>query len=304
MDGLPRLCVLIGASRLPSTNPTHSDATLILEAEADRAEALQQDLARGGGSDGDVVIVQAVLVANPGDDSPWFRYNDSRLNGPVNPERWQPLYPNAQLLQHDTCRGQTLAQLLEAWPAAAGGGGISLTISQGDPLAALAGAGPWLARLQRIELQGPRAATLWHEPVDTLLREQGFRAVPDQPLCWIPDPLATRLIQQQSQLEEASNRQELLLTALRHLFPYASYRAKRPDLADLTDLDLVDHFVFTGLREGVDLRFAAIHNELEQLQGQRAEDGARIALLDRQTERTAQQLDLLKELVARSIVDP
>jgi small-conductance mechanosensitive channel len=57
-----------------------------------------------------------------------------------------------------------------------------------------------------------------------------------------------------------------LMTALHHVFPYANYRDKRPDLVSFNDHDLVDHFVTHGIHEGVNLACSTGERELKQLQ--------------------------------------
>jgi hypothetical protein len=312
MEGLHPLRVLIGIHRLPEALP---QPTLVVEAQADRIDALRQQL-DGRAAEGMVVCRQAVLAASPAVPVTWFRFNDARLNGVVPLERWQIHFPNLQLSGQDTLAAHTLAELLNDWPLAVESQRpLQLTIAEGDPLQVLAGAGSWLHRLARIELQGPRAEELWREGCDAWLQQQGFRPDPQQPLCWSLDPLAAQLSQQRAEIEalrlqheqelgKQVDRAEKLQTALQHVFPYPNYRHVRPDLAAFNDQKLVEHFVAHGIHEGVNLQFSAVEGELQQLRAHQAEETARLELLNEKTRHTAQQLDLLKDLFARLMVNP
>lgn len=312
MEGLGWLRVLIGGARKPEAHP---QPTLVVDAQADRLEALRLELDHGC-TEPDVVLQQAVLAASPQVDVTWFRFNDARLNGVVTLERWLPHYPNLQLIGQDTLAAQTLSDIINAWPAAKDGQlGIDLTLAQGDPLQVLAGAGSWLHRLQRIRLQGPKARELWWDCCDPWLQQQGFRPDPNDPLCWTLDPITARLIQQQAEidalrlehqqkLQAQSNNEKKIRAALQHVFPYTSYKEKRPDLVHFNDQDLVEHFIIAGIHEGVNLQFSAVESELQQLRAHKAAENARVELLNQKTRHTAQQLDLLKDLFARMMVNP
>jgi hypothetical protein len=312
MEGLDCLQVLIGPVRMPEAQP---QPMLVVDAQADRLEALRQQF--GPLLDTSAVVLrQAVLAASPQVDVTWFRFNDGRLNGVVCLESWQPHYPNLELIGQENLAAETLADILNAWPAAANDQiGIDLTIAQGDPVQVLAGAGDWLHRLQRIQLMGPRASELWQESCDPWLQQQGFRPDLQNPVCWTLDPVAGRLIQQQAEIEalhlahqqklhEQSKNEQKVRVALQHVFPYSAYREKRPDLMHFNDQDLVEHFINAGIHEGVNLQFSAVEGELQQLRAHQAAESARIELLNEKTRHTALQLDLLKDLFARLMVNP
>lgn len=109
------------------------------------------------------------------------------------------------------------------------------------------------------------------------------------------------LLEQQEALDLARNG---LLTALRHVFPYASYRDQRPDLASFNDNDLVNHFVNRGLHEGVNLDANAEQGELKQLRASLEEASAKAELFKEKTRHTAAQLDVLKDIFIRIAVQP
>ena len=305
------LQVLVGASRLPADGHR---STLIVEAEDEHLEALRLQLSRAQGSL-PVLIRHAVLAATPDAVLTWFRYNDKRMNGVLPLERWQIEYPNIQLDCQETCQAKTLAQILGGWPAACDGEqGIELTISQGDPIEVLNGAGEWLQRIQRIKIESPQAKTLWLEACDAWLQQRGFRMDPEVPLSWNLDQTATEMIrtqaennnlyqQLQADKELHAKREEELLVALQHVFPYSAYREKRPDLAQYKDSGLVNHFVAHGISEDVDLHFDSVLNEVQSLREERAEEAAKLELLENKTRQTAQQLELLKDLFARLMVN-
>jgi len=312
MEGLNCLRVLIGPIRKPDP---HAQPTLVLEAQADRLEALRLQL--GPQSNHPMLVMrQAVLAASSETDITWFRFNDARLNGVVPLERLQPHYPNLQLVGQDTLPAHTLADVLNAWPATSEGQNcIELSIGQGDPLQMLGGAGAWLHRLQRIQLIGPRANELWREGCDSWLQHQGFRPDPHNPLSWSLDADAVRLIQQQAEIDalrqrleqeqqQHSEREDRLQAALRHVFPYSTYRDKRPELDAFNDQDLVEHFVNNGIDKDMNLQFSEVASELQQLRVDQAANAARFELLRKKTRDTAQQLDLLKDLLARVMMNP
>jgi len=107
-----------------------------------------------------------------------------------------------------------------------------------------------------------------------------------------------------AQHHELSVAQDARLAALREVFPYATYREQRPDLSSWSDEELVDHFVAYGIHEGVNLKFSGVESELQRLRASLAADAARAELLNEKTRHTSEQLDLLKDLVARLMVTP
>lgn len=310
MSGEPLLRVLIGAQRLPAPS---DQPTLIVEAEAERVERLRQQLSRAAGQ-APLQIQQGVLAASPGELT-WHRFNDARLNGTVPLERLQQLYPNLKLVQEEQLQAQTLAEVLAQWPAAAEGQqAITLTLSQGDPIQVLEGAAAWQQRIQVISLQAPKTQDLWLQEWQAWCLHHGFKPDSQQPLRWNQDPLAAelgdlrrevdRLNQQLAEAQQRGSRLELTLEALQHVFPYPVYRERRPDLGEFANDALVDHFINNGIQEGTDLRFDSIAAELGQLRDARQQEAARNALLERKSQDTAQQIDLLKDMFTRLMANP
>lgn len=313
------LQVLVGASRLPADE---HQATLIIEAEEEQLESLRLQLSRAQGRL-PVQMVKAVLSASPDTEVTWFRFNDKRMNGIVPLEKWQVAYPNIQLYSQEAYRAQTLATILSSWQAAQDNHeGVYLTISQGSPIDILDGAGEWQQRIKRISIQSPQVKVLWLEACDSWMRQHGFRQDHEDPLSWNLDPLATELIHKQAEInalcqrhkenqEQHAKREQELLAALSHVFPYQSYRDKRPDLVKFKDQELVNHFVSCGIKEGVDLQFTSVHLGLQrladdkqrQLLEEKDEEAAKLELLDNKMRQTAQQLEVLKELFSRLMVN-
>ena len=56
------------------------------------------------------------------------------------------------------------------------------------------------------------------------------------------------------QLKEAKAELDACKETLNHVFPYAAYREKQPDLAEFNDLELVEHFSKCGIHEGTNLK--------------------------------------------------
>lgn len=289
MERSPLLRVLVGSSHLPADD---SQPTLIVEAEPERLEVMRQQL-ESSSSAQTTILYQAVLAATSKAELLWFRFNDPRLNGIVPLERWHDVYPNLQLQQAETLRSQTLAEILAHWPAAMQADqGISLTLTQGDPLEVLKGADAWLPRIHRIQLQAPKAEVFWLEACGSWLERHGFKRESASALSWVLDPEARQRINQQAELESlrrqvstiiSQHQRELaksnrnyseVLKALSLTFPYAAYREKRPDLNQLSDPELLSHYRAHGMLEKVDLRFSALQEEWQQQSDERPEDGS------------------------------
>lgn len=318
MEGSGTLRILIGA---PRSCGGLQPPTIVVDAQADRLEALREQL----GSDlteVDLFLKQAVLAATPDAEVIWFRFNDSRLNGVVPLQRWQSIYPNLQLTGQDTLIAQTLADLLNDWLANREElYDLDLTICQGDPLEILKGAGRWIHRLQQIHLRGTGGTggtggtELWREHCEPWLQQQGFRPDPQDPASWNLDPIGAKLIQQRAEVDNIrvqheqeirnlTERNNKLLAALRHVFPYASYRQFHPDIAALNDQELLNYFIRQGAQEDIHLQFSTIGKGYRQLPTNPSVDTSRTEMLNDKTRETAQQLDLLKDLLARLVLNP
>lgn len=184
------LNVVIGAPSLITQLP--EGPTLLVEAEGERLAAFSAALEH---RQHPLHWHQAILAAEADTLLTWHRFSDRRLDGPLDQKGWQPHYPNVQLLASQSLVATRLETLLEDWPQVKDSSGtFQLLVRQGDPLAALQGAGPWLRRLERVELLGPRAAQIWGETMDAWLVARGFCREEGRLEAWRRDPLATRLL--------------------------------------------------------------------------------------------------------------
>lgn len=385
-------CILVGAP--PTLAALGTTATLILEGDGQRYQSVAEEWASRG-RPAHVQLQRCVLAADRDIPLIWYRFSDSRLNGPLPLERWRSLYPNLQLEGEEMCSSDSLAARLEAWqPAQEPGTQLQLMVRQGDPVQLLAGAGAWLDRIAAVQLSGAGLQELWQEAVHALLLARGFQRHSEPGRGWQRDPQAQHLqqlirdrdalqadlaesareleavrslaqddahrqaaelealreqlsqtsrelegvrtqseaqVRQQAaelealreQLSQSSRELEVMRAeseekaqqqaalalklervnaALSHLFPYDLYRQKRPDLQTYTDAALMEHFVAHGLQEGSHLVFAEIQTAADTLKQERDRLQAELVATGAQAEQAAQQLAVLKDLVARMMV--
>ena len=67
------------------------------------------------------------------------------------------------------------------------------------------------------------------------------------------------------QLKEAKAELDACKESLSHVFPYAAYREKRPDLAAYDDQQLAVHFTNHGIREGINLQYGSLQQQNQAL---------------------------------------
>lgn len=286
----------------------------MVDALASNLEALRRQVNRTPTSN-QFVWKQALLASSAQNEVAWYSYNDNRLNGVVSLERWLSFYQNLQLIKQEMLPAQTLAAILHDWQATINEQSrINLTIAQGNPLEVLQGAGRWIHRIQRILLQGPRAAELWKDSCNSWLQQQGFQPDTHKPLCWNLVPLSSRMVRLPEDTEEQHmmlelkmnaliDRRDKLNAALSLVFPYAAYRRERTDLSDYSDTEILEHFVAYGIHDKVNIQPSIMESKLEQLQAERSAQDALLELLKEQARQTAQQLDLLKEQITKLIMN-
>jgi chromosome segregation ATPase len=58
----------------------------------------------------------------------------------------------------------------------------------------------------------------------------------------------------QDLLSSATGHSAMLKAAYLHVFPYSHYRAIRPDLDSMDDIEIADHFFMYGLNEGYSIQ--------------------------------------------------
>lgn len=191
---------------------TASDPLLVVEADADKAEQFRSQLQPNQ----DVSIVVEVLAADRGHTMLWHRFNDARLNGPMDASFWQQRYPNLRQLDSEQRSSSCLADLLNDWIASRQSQAepaLHLHLKQGAPIDILEGLTSWIDRLERVDLALPAAASSWTPQLDAWLGERGFVPVSERPGAWRRDPLSTAVLQlhqrDQQILELSSNQAEL-----------------------------------------------------------------------------------------------
>jgi hypothetical protein len=164
-----------------------------VEADALKAEDFRSQLLPGQ----DVSLVVEVLAATNDESVPWHHFNDARLNGPNDITYWQDRYPNLRQISTETRSSRCLADLLSSWmttrqtptePA------LLLHLNQGNLIPTLEGLGPWMQRLESVQLALPGAKGSWMPELDAWLAYRGFAAVTERPGTWQRDPLATALL--------------------------------------------------------------------------------------------------------------
>jgi hypothetical protein len=83
------------------------------------------------------------------------------------------------------------------------------------------------------------------------------------------------------------------------VFPYGAYKAKRLDLSQHNDSQLLEHFVRAGLNEGVDLGYAPIRQCLEDCHKENRKLHKDNALIQQELSKAQIHMELLKELIGR-----
>lgn len=236
------ISVVVGAPSLARQLPVGT--VLVIDSRADRLDSL-----RGGGGalNQDLACVEAVLAEQADELLLWHCYSDSRLDGVLAAEHWKALYPNVTELEQRPLAGQRLEVILDRWeglcePVGPSAQVFQLMVRQGSPLAALVGLGPFEPRLKRVVLAIPGAQELWGSDVEAWLLARGFAAVPDQPLTWERDPLASCRLEcealalerdgLQQRVGELENRLAQINRELEEIIALLDSAAS-PDLADV-----------------------------------------------------------------------
>lgn len=277
------LTVWVGAPDSARALPT-AGRLLVVEADPEKADQLRHNLRQRS----EATVRVAVLSAQ--NDSPvrWFRFNASRLDGPLPAETWREAYPNLQQTGEETRVGRSLANLLNDWipqgetrqrPL------LRLRLGQGDPLAALGGLGDWLSALHAVKLAAPGAREVWEVPVDRWLKERGFCDGEDAGTSWRRDPVATQrllladrerrialleeqLASQAELLQDAQIRNEACNTSCDHL------RASLEHLSAERQALLEERDRQRARADALALQFDAFSAELDQLLAKLDQGGA------------------------------
>ena len=183
------ITVWVGVPGLARGLPS-SGSLLVVEAEPQRARELRQVLRDRP----EALVCEEVLAAENEATVRWHRFNDTRLNGPSDLTFWQQRFPNLRQIDEEQRCGRRLGDLLDNWVPREGEQALAplhLVLRQGDPLAALAGLGPWIRHLQTVQMMLPwPEETMQH--AETWLAEQNFGQDPQTSAMWIRDPVITR----------------------------------------------------------------------------------------------------------------
>lgn len=167
-----------------------SGRLMVVEAEPERAKELRHLLRERS----EALVCEEVLTADKGAPVTWNRFNDPRFNGPNSLTLLRERFPNLQQVDVELRHGKTLGDLLENWAPRQSEQAmpqLHLVLRQGEPLAALAGLGPWLSQLESVQMILPwpgeimRLAEKW-------LSKQSFRQDPDVLTMWQVDPIAKK----------------------------------------------------------------------------------------------------------------
>ena len=211
---MANLTVVVGAPSMVAALP--AGQVVVVEADIELARALKRELQELGALDR-VLIAAEVLTADYNQPVLWFRFNDSRLNGPWPLDHWQGKYPNLVVQQVEERTGRSLAEVLDVWekqmPVELGDQQllmITLVLSQGDALATLAGCGKWLRHVNSVQFNHPASCFSTQETMGSWLSQRGFCPPHGKSLCWQRDPLYTLRFELEESREKIMQMEEQL----------------------------------------------------------------------------------------------
>ena len=153
----PERCfhVLIGAPTLVDRLPV--GPCCVIDADQDQLDRLAQDLAVRPHAHG-CELHCAVLARQADAAISWYRFNDRRWDGTLALSAFREGRPNLQLRDRSIRVGTELAALLDGLSQRVDAMQfLTVTIGQGDPLAVVEAGGPWLERIEALQLVVPEA---------------------------------------------------------------------------------------------------------------------------------------------------
>jgi hypothetical protein len=197
--------------------PIETGPTLVIDADADKLLEVSARHASAA-SHQPLSVFQAVLASTDHEVLVWYRFNDSRLNGSLDAESWNHIYPNVTIVDHHERQARALDSLLDEYQASLGelphyG---KLVLSQGDYLQALNGLSSWESRITAVSVCGPSAQQIWTSRLNPWLSGRGFVSE-DGGTYWQKDPLSFALRENQqlkTQIKRAQEMIDLLLSDL------------------------------------------------------------------------------------------
>ena len=229
------LSVLVGCPASPTQLP--EGPCLIIDAESiDKKELIAQESFyahyRKLSADDVVLLNQTVISEFDHQIVEWHNFSDRRFNGPSQLSEFSEQYPNLRLIESRKIEGITLSTVLVdqkilSDPLST----FELILREGDPLVALQSAKEWLARCTRISLRGLVTSSKSREAAEAFLGASGFCKSSVDSCVWTPE------------LEMSSLHLSLIRCGLLALFNADVYRKLYPQTKEMTDVELIDHWL-------------------------------------------------------------
>ena len=201
-----------------------------------------------------VINSQTVLAEFDGQVVEWYLFSDNRFNGPWGLSEYSEQFPNLRLTDRREFEGITLSSLLLDQQALSDPlSTYELIIRQGDPLVALQSAKEWLGRCTRISLRCSFITPRRLRSIESFLKLSGFYQSSIDPSIWLPI------------LERSSLHLSLIRCGILALFNKKSYQELHPELKDMTDIELINHWLSQpNFREVAEEMKESIRNSLDQ----------------------------------------
>ena len=229
------LSVLVGCPASPTQLP--EGPCLIIDAESiDKKELIAQESFcahyRELSADSLELLNQTVISEFDHQIVEWHNFSDRRFNGPSQLSEFSEQYPNLRLIESRKIEGITLSTVLVdqnvlSDPLST----FELILREGDPLVALQSAKEWLARCTRISLRGLVTSSKSREAAEAFLGASGFCKSSVDSCVWTPE------------LEVSSLHLSLIRCGLLALFNADVYRKLYPQTQEMTDVELIDHWL-------------------------------------------------------------
>ena len=229
------LSVLVGCPASPTQLP--EGPCLIINAESiDRKELIAQESFyahyRELSADDVVLLNQTVISEFDHQIVEWHSFSDRRFNGPSQLSEFSEQYPNLRLVESRKIEGITLSTVLVDQKSLSDPlSTFELILREGDPLVALQSAKEWLARCTRISLRGLVTSSKSREAAEAFLGASGFCKSSVDSCVWTPE------------LEVSSLHLSLIRCGLLALFNADVYRKLYPQTQEMTDVELIDHWL-------------------------------------------------------------
>lgn len=229
------LSVLVGCPASPTQLP--ENPCLIINAESiDRKELIAQESFcahyRELSADDVVLLNQTVISEFDHQIVEWHSFSDRRFNGPSQLSEFSEQYPNLRLVESRKIEGITLSTVLMDQKCLSDPlSTFELILREGDPLVVLQSAKEWLARCTRISLRGLVTSSKSREAAEAFLGASGFCKSSVDSCVWTPE------------LEVSSLHLSLIRCGLLALFNADIYRKLYPQTQEMTDVELIDHWL-------------------------------------------------------------